>query len=124
MLEHAIYSVASPEAAAAIIWRDSKFAERAAEALGLTSDVLHAADLVDGIVPEPPGGAHRDYDATALNLQAALAGALDELQGTSPQDLVTDRYAKFRAMSAHVESTPVDALIDGPAVAPEDGHGL
>ncbi len=123
MLEHAIYSVASPEAAAAIIWRDSKFAERAAEALGLTSDILYAADLIDRIVPEPPGGAHRDYDATARNLKAALADALDELQVLPPADLVPERYAKFRAMSAHVESTPVDELVDGPSVVPEDRHG-
>lgn len=124
MLEHAIYSVASPEAAAAIIWRDSKFAERAAEALGLTSDVLYAADLIDRIVPEPPGGAHRDYDATAEHLAAALVDALDELQTIAPAELVTERYAKFRAMSAHVESTPDDVVVDGSGVVPEDRHGL
>ena len=65
MLEHAIYSVASPEAAAAIIWRDSDHAEEAAAALRLTAPDLLRAGLIDRVVPEPDGGAHRDFDAAA-----------------------------------------------------------
>ena len=112
MLEHAIYSVASPEAAASIVWRDAKFAERAAAALGLTSDALLAADLVDQVVAEPAGGAHRDYDEAARNLKAALLNVLRELAGIDTKDLVADRYAKFRAISAHIESPEREASRD------------
>jgi acetyl-CoA carboxylase carboxyl transferase subunit alpha len=112
MLEHAIYSVASPEAAASIVWRDAKFAERAAAALGLTSDALLAADLVDQVVAEPAGGAHRDYDEAARNLKAAVLNVLRELAGIDTKDLVADRYAKFRAISAHIESPEREASWD------------
>ena len=103
MLEHAIYSVASPEAAASIIWRDSSFAEHAAQALGLTSDALYEAELIDRVIVEPAGGAHRDYDGAASNLKAAVVDGLDELASITTERLVEARYAKFRAMSAHVE---------------------
>ena len=103
MLENAIYSVASPEAAASIIWRDSSFAEHAAQALGLTSDALYEAELIDKVIVEPAGGAHRDYDGAASNLKAAVVDGLDELASITTERLVEARYAKFRAMSAHVE---------------------
>ncbi|MBM4436456.1 MAG: acetyl-CoA carboxylase carboxyltransferase subunit alpha [Actinobacteria bacterium] len=108
MLEHAVYSVASPEAAAAIIWRDAKFAERAASALRLTADELRALDLIDRVVREPPGGAHRDYAAAAAGVHAALR---EELAGLAAQDadaVVRARYAKYVAMSAfeRVEAPP------------------
>lgn len=112
MLEHAIYSVASPEAAASIVWRDAKFAERAAAALGLTSDALLEADLIDQIVAEPAGGAHRDYDGAALSLKAALLNVLEEVARIDTKDLVAARYAKFRAISAHIESPEREASQD------------
>lgn len=98
MLEHSIYSVASPEAAAAIVWRDSKHAEEAAAALRLTSaDLLHAG-LIDRVVPEPEGGAHRDHEGAAANLGAELSTALSELREKDIDTLVESRYAKFREM--------------------------
>jgi acetyl-CoA carboxylase carboxyl transferase subunit alpha len=101
MLEHAVYSVASPEAAAAIIWRDSKFAEQAAAALRLTADDLHRMGLVDRVVSEPLGGAHRDFNATADALREATVEALTELDGLDLDELVEARYAKFCAMSVY-----------------------
>ena len=101
MLEHTIYSVASPEAAAAIIWRDSDYAEEAAAALRLTAPDLLRAGLIDRVVPEPEGGAHRDFDTAAANLRDALAPMLQELCTQDVDDLVNARYAKFRAMGEH-----------------------
>jgi acetyl-CoA carboxylase carboxyl transferase subunit alpha len=98
MLEHSIYSVASPEAAAAIVWRDSKHAEEAAAALRLTStDLLHAG-LIDRVVPEPEGGAHRDHEGAAANLDSELSTALSDLCEKNIDTLVESRYAKFREM--------------------------
>ncbi len=110
MLEHAIYSVASPEAAASIIWRDASFAQEAAAALRLTAEDLYAMGLVDRVIREPPGGAHRDYAATADALADAIVGALGELRGLDADELVEARYAKFQAMSAH---TQVDSISNG-----------
>ena len=101
MLEHTIYSVASPEAAAAIIWRDSDHAEEAAAALRLTAPDLLRAGLIDRVVPEPEGGAHRDFDTAAANLRAELAPLLDELCAQDIDTLVDARYDKFRAMGEH-----------------------
>lgn len=101
MLEHAIYSVASPEAAAAIIWRDSDHAEDAAAALRLTAPDLLRAGLIDRVVPEPEGGAHRDFDTAAANLRAELAPLLNELCARDIDALVDARYAKFRDMGEH-----------------------
>ena len=98
MMENAIYSVISPESCAAIIWRDSGKAELAAAALKLTAPDLIALGLVDGIVPEPEGGAHNDYDASAESLRETLRGALAELSKVAPKDLVDQRYEKFRKM--------------------------
>ena len=109
MLEHAIYSVASPEAAASIIWRDAKFAENAAAALRLTAEDLYAMGLVDRVVREPPGGAHRDFAATAKELSAAIVNALGELQSVDRDELVEARYTKFKNMSIHTSiNTPSD----------------
>ncbi len=101
MLEHAIYSVASPEAAASIIWRDANFAEEASAALRLTSDELLAMGLIDHIVPEPMGGAHNDHDDAAGAVGTALRAALAELGGLGTEELVDARYAKFSAMTAY-----------------------
>jgi acetyl-CoA carboxylase carboxyl transferase subunit alpha len=98
MLENAIYSVISPESCAAIIYRDASKGELAASALRLTAPDLSKLGLIDGIVPEPPGGAQEDADVAAENLRLELIRTLDELNGMSAQELVEDRYARFRRM--------------------------
>jgi acetyl-CoA carboxylase carboxyl transferase subunit alpha len=98
MLENSIYSVISPESCAAIIWRDSGKAELAASALKLTAPDLQQLGIVDGIVPEPEGGAQNDYDSAAEFLRATLRSSLTELSKVSAKDLVDQRYEKFRKM--------------------------
>jgi acetyl-CoA carboxylase carboxyl transferase subunit alpha len=98
MLENAVYSVISPESCAAIIYRDSGKAEQAAAALRLTSEDLASLGLIDGIVPEPPGGAQEDPDAAAESLRLQLRCRLQELSRMTPTELVDHRYAKFRRM--------------------------
>src|SRR3954468_17202578 len=98
MLENAVYSVISPESCAAIVWRDSAKAELAASALKLTAEDLVRLKLVDGIIPEPPGGAHEDYDEAARFLKERLLNSLAELTKLSSGELLQHRYSKFRAM--------------------------
>ena len=98
MLENSVYSVISPESCAAIVWRDSGQAELAAEALKLTAKHLEKLGLVDEIVPEPSGGAQNDVDEAAKLLGDSLVRNLKDLEGMSADELVDDRYAKFRAM--------------------------
>jgi acetyl-CoA carboxylase carboxyl transferase subunit alpha len=98
MLENSIYSVISPEGCASIMWRDSTKAELAAEALKITAPDLLKLKLIDEVIPEPEGGAHNDYETTAKLLDPVLARALEELAPLSPQQLVNQRYQKFRAM--------------------------
>lgn len=96
MLEHAIYSVISPEGAAAILWRDAGKAAQVADALKITADDLLRLGIIEGIVPEPPGGAHLDHDLAARLLHDALAVALRDLRGQSPEALLRHRYQKYR----------------------------
>jgi acetyl-CoA carboxylase carboxyl transferase subunit alpha len=98
MLENSVYSVISPESCAAIIYRDSSKGELAAAALKITATDLLRLKLIDGIIPEPPGGAHEDYDKAAELLGQALLGALTEFKGKTPQQLIDERYEKFRNM--------------------------
>jgi acetyl-CoA carboxylase carboxyl transferase subunit alpha len=98
MLENTVYSVISPESCAAIVWRDSGKAELAANALRLTAEDLLDFKLIDGIIPEPPEGAHADPDQAAELLRETLRRALDELSRLSPQEIVEQRYSKFRTM--------------------------
>jgi len=98
MLENAVYSVISPESCAAIIYRDSGKAEQAAAALRLTAEDLQSYGLIDGIIPEPSGGAQDDPDGAAENLRDSLRRYLDELGGLTPDRLVALRYDKFRKM--------------------------
>jgi acetyl-CoA carboxylase carboxyl transferase subunit alpha len=98
MMENAIYSVISPESCSTIIYRDRARAEQAAAALKLTAPDLLGLELIDGIVPEPPGGAQEDYDAAAASLKHELLASLDNLAYLSPAELVEHRYAKFRKM--------------------------
>ncbi|WP_434390037.1 acetyl-CoA carboxylase carboxyltransferase subunit alpha [Melittangium boletus] len=98
MLENSIYSVISPEACSSILYRDSSKAEKAADALKLTARDLKDMGIIDEIIPEPAGGAHRDHPKAAENLRKTLRKHLDELSGLSPDKLVTDRYARFRKL--------------------------
>jgi len=98
MLENSVYSVISPEGCATIMWRDSAKAEVAAEALKITATDLQNLQLIDGIVPEPEGGAHLNHEATARALDPFLSLALDELTKLSTRQLLDQRYAKFRRM--------------------------
>jgi acetyl-CoA carboxylase carboxyl transferase subunit alpha len=98
LLENAVYSVISPESCAAIIYRDAARAEEAAAALKLTAPDLLQLGLIDGIVPEPPEGAHANVDDAAAFLRETLRSALDQLGELSPAQLVEQRYDKFRQM--------------------------
>jgi acetyl-CoA carboxylase carboxyl transferase subunit alpha len=98
MMENAVYSVISPESCAAIIYRDAARAPAAAAALKMTAPDLQALGLVDGIVPEPSGGAHNDPDGAAESLRLTLRSALKELSGMTPPALIENRYQKFRHM--------------------------
>ena len=98
MLENAVYSVISPENCANILFRDTGRAEWAAGALKLTAEDLSSLGLIDDVVPEPPGGAHEDWDTAAASLRQHLAGQLSLLAVMSGDQLVEHRYAKFRKM--------------------------
>ncbi|MBI2837011.1 MAG: acetyl-CoA carboxylase carboxyltransferase subunit alpha [Acidobacteria bacterium] len=98
ILQNAIYSVISPEGCAAILWKDARMAETAAEKLGLTASKLLALGLVDAVLPEPPGGAHADPQAAAETVGASIAKSLSELQRLTPAKLLDQRYEKFRRM--------------------------
>lgn len=98
MLEHAIYSVISPEGCAAILWKDATQAPAAAEALRLTAQDLLRLRLIDSIVPEPLGGAHRDPAAAIAATGDAIAAALVPLSGLAPEALLAHRREKFLAM--------------------------
>jgi acetyl-CoA carboxylase carboxyl transferase subunit alpha len=96
MLENATYSVISPEGCAAILWKDSSQAARAAEGLRLTAQHLFDEGIVDKIIPEPEGGAHHDYDQTARYLDSALSERLAEAVSCSQEDRLSRRYQKLR----------------------------
>jgi acetyl-CoA carboxylase carboxyl transferase subunit alpha len=98
MLENAYYSVIAPESCAAIIWRDSGKAPLAAAALRMTAADLLELKLIDGIVPEPTGGAHLDPDAAVQSLRQTVKEALDGLSDLPPERIIEERYAKFRHM--------------------------
>ncbi|MCS7026483.1 MAG: acetyl-CoA carboxylase carboxyltransferase subunit alpha [Bryobacteraceae bacterium] len=106
MLENSIYSVISPESCAAIIYRDSAKAEQAANALKLTAPDLLRLNLIDAIIPEPPGGAHENHSQAAELLRTALRMALTELKNLTPAELVEQRYQKFRKMGSFFEENP------------------
>lgn len=98
MLEHAIYSVISPEGCAAILWRSAEHKEKAATALKLTAKDLVALGVCDEIVPEPDGGAHEDWDAAAEHLREALDRVLGECSKLSTKKLLAARWAKYEAI--------------------------
>jgi len=95
MLEYSTYSVISPEGCASILWKDAAKASDAAEALGITADKLSKLELIDRIIPEPLGGAHRDYDAVAVDIREALQSSLRELRALSSDQLLEKRYQRL-----------------------------
>jgi len=103
MLEFAVYAVISPEGCAAILWSDGTKGAQAAEALKPKASDIKELDVIDEIVKEPLGGAHRDHKAMADTLHEAIARNLAELKKLSPEELVEERYRKFRKMSRFVE---------------------
>ncbi len=103
MLEHSVYAVISPEGCAAILWSDGTKGEMAAEALKPTAQDIIKLGVIDEIIKEPVGGAHRDHEATAQNMKEAIARNLAELNKMTPEQLVEGRYNKFRAMTRCIE---------------------
>ena len=103
MLEHAIYSVISPEGCAAILWNDRAKASEAAELLKITAQDLIKLKVIDEIIKEPVGGAHRNPDAMSKNIEKSLKKHLKELQKMSPEALADDRFEKFRALGNFME---------------------
>jgi acetyl-CoA carboxylase carboxyl transferase subunit alpha len=101
MLEHAVYSVISPEGCAAILWSDQGKAREAARAMRMTAPDLKELDVIDAIVPEPPGGAQSDPARQARLLDEYLSGALADLSRMPPRDRVEARYQKFRRMGKY-----------------------
>lgn len=103
MLEHAIYSAISPNGAASILWKDASKADQAAEAMKITANDLLGMEVIEEIVAEPKGGAHRDYETTASNIKDALWRHLQELSGLDAEMLKEDRYHKFRKIGEFAE---------------------
>ncbi len=104
MLEHSVYTVISPEGCASILWRSAEHAAKAAEALKITAQDLLAFGMIEGIIPEPLGGAHYDPQQAIESIRTTLTAALIPLLQLSPQELVEQRYEKFRKIGAFEES--------------------
>ena len=100
MLEHSIYSVISPEGCASILWKDADKMKEAAEALRLTAQDLMKLGVIDRIIPEETGGAHRHPNAAVEAVKKAISGMLDDLDKKSPKDLIADRRQKFLNMGS------------------------
>ena len=104
MLQYSYYSVISPEGCAGILWKSHQFAERAATALKFTSQDLLRLGVVDHVIEEPLGGAHRDHHQTAMRVKQYLLRSLRELLAKSPDQLLDGRYEKFRRMGVFLEA--------------------
>ena len=103
MLEHAYYTVISPEGCASILWRDAARFADAAEALKITSKDLLELGIIDEEIPEPLGGAHADYKAVSESMKSSILNALKELSGKTSDELREERYNKFRKMGKFIE---------------------
>lgn len=104
MLENTWYSVISPESCSTILWRSRDYKEQAAEALKLTANDMLGNGLVDGIIPEPLGGAHLDFEVIAQTVKDTILSTLDELSGISPEERINQRIEKFSRMGVVQES--------------------
>jgi len=103
LLENSYYSVITPEGCAAILWKDRKYSAKAAEALKLTGKDLMELGIIDDIIPEPLGGAHRDWDSAAALLKDYIKKTLKKLSASRTEDIVEERYAKFRRIGFFTE---------------------
>ncbi len=103
LLEHAYYTVISPEGCASILWRDASRAGDAAEALKITAPDLMKFNIIDGAIKEPVGGAHKDYDFVCNEMKKTIKESLEELSKLSVEELKNNRYNKFRKMGAFLE---------------------
>ncbi len=104
MCQYSIYSVISPEGCATILWRSAEKAEEAAQAMGITADRLSSLDLVDEVIPEPLGGAHRDHDAMAQTLRNALVANLESFEDMDADTLIAGRYERLSANGVYREA--------------------
>ncbi|MGL5964505.1 MAG: carboxyl transferase domain-containing protein, partial [Fusobacteriaceae bacterium] len=104
MLQNSVYSVISPEGCAAILYKDSSRAPEAAENLKISADSLLKLGVIDGIIPEPIGGAHRDYSLTAQNLKQVVLKTFEELESLDSDTLLEKRYKKYRNMGKFLET--------------------
>ncbi|MCK4710627.1 MAG: acetyl-CoA carboxylase carboxyl transferase subunit alpha, partial [Gammaproteobacteria bacterium] len=104
MLQYSTYSVISPEGCASILWKSADKAPQAAEALGITADRLHELGLIDQIIEEPLGGAHRNFDQIALNLRENLVQTIDTLDSISIDKLLDQRYQRLMGYGEFIET--------------------
>lgn len=107
MLENAIYSILSPEGFASILWKDAKRAKEAAEVMGITAQDLYAFDIVDEVIPEPLGGAHKNIDFTVGQIKTAIEKGFNHLHSLSKEELIQDRYDKFRKIGSFSEEQTI-----------------
>ena len=103
IMENAYYSVITPEGCAAILWKDRAYSAKAAEALRLTAKDLLELKLVDGVIEEPLGGAHKDYDSAAAEIKKVILAELSEMEKMTPEELVNQRYERFRKIEFFME---------------------
>jgi acetyl-CoA carboxylase carboxyl transferase subunit alpha len=103
MLEYSFYSVISPEGCAAILWKEQEAMAKAAESLKMAAKDLLGMEIVDKIIPEPPGGAHVDYEQTFKNVDKHLSQTLKKLEEKTPEQRLRERYQKFRKMGVFLE---------------------
>ncbi len=103
IMENAYYSVITPEGCAAILWKDRKFAPKAAEMLRLTGPFLKDLDIIDDVIPEPLGGAQNDYETSAQNVKKAIVKQLNTLMSWDTEKLVNQRYDRFRKIGRFTE---------------------
>lgn len=104
MLENSTYSVISPEGAASILWRDGSLGKQAAEAMRITAPDLKELDVIDGIIPEITGGAHRNVAKQAFNIKKCISVTLKALNSLNGEQLIDDRYEKFRKIGQYTEA--------------------
>ncbi len=121
MLEHAYYSVISPEGCAGILWKSHEFKEKAAAALKMTSKDLMALGIIDDVIREPLGGAHRDHHRMASQLKTYLRSSLRDLTARPTEELIEQRYRKFRRMGQFLEAGSTVAEQQSDAPEPDDG---
>jgi acetyl-CoA carboxylase carboxyl transferase subunit alpha len=104
MLQYSTYSVISPEGCASILWKSADKASQAAEAMGITAERLHSLGLVDDVISEPLGGAHRDHDQMAASLKRNLLENIEALESVSIDKLLDQRYQKLMSFGNFKEA--------------------